>query len=889
MSTEFITYSASRILLCLRLLCLSLCTLTAVAQEPRSLIIINSIDDKEQWVDDLSEAIILHAAAIPGIECSIVDFNSSYATDSVAFGVLTDDIIDNVGDRKPSYVVMIGNLAFNMCPAIKKAWGDVPILLVSRMKGVAPIGDYYGESNPLQPLGEFRLNSRMGGDYNFTAIVVPCLYGPTVDMIHGLLPGLKELVFVSDGMSYNRHTAEGISDYVQRSYPEVTFKWVNTYDDGSAERYFGDKSEHTAVLISTMGRNDRVTHISVNTRTSDIRLVSFSENPVFSLSRTSLGYGAVGGVYPLIADINARAVEVLDAMFAGRDMRTIPMRTIDRYETMVNYLSLEKYHLDADRCPGGTVFIDRPMPFVERYIWPLAIGLSLILLGLVIFVWQMRDRRKAIRIHNRSIAFLRYMPVPYAATKIRFDREGNMVEFEYKMKNDAYDLIVESNRIEGSPSLLFPADFILPKVKELLQTGEPVTFQYHFTATDTFFTFILRLAVDSNLDSSRGAKIIDVFALDYTNLHHIERMQRSLARRLDVTLESARRDPFTFDISAGKVVYDRYVRVGDTDTRRHEILDFNSRLELVHPDDRHLFTELIYDRTPQDGARFEFEYRQKKRQDSVDYDVWMEISGSIEKFDKYGRPVKLIGSLHDITKRKRREMQMAEALERAEESDALKSSFLSNISHEIRTPLNAILGFSDVLTQAEDKEERVKFCNIIKRNSRQLLALIDDVMDMAKIEANMVDLNYAYTDINALMRDMRDEYAGKVAKGVTLSFDPGASDCVVSVDPVRLRQVFGQLVDNACKFTSKGTIIMGYDLLKSGGLYFYVKDSGKGISADIIGKVFDRFFKDDPFVPGTGLGLPICKKIIEKMGGSIGVNSDGPGKGATFWFTLNNE
>lgn len=883
MSMLFITYHVSRALRCLGLLCLWLCAFAVSAQDSRNLLILNSIDYTEQWVDDLTQTIILHAAAAPGIECRIVDFNSSCASDSVEFETFADDVVRNVAGSAPSYVVMIGNLAFNMCPAVRRAWGDVPILLVTRVKGVLPVSDFSGGSDQLLPLGEFRLNSRSGGNYNFTAIVVPSMYGPTVDMIHGLMPHLRELVFVTDGMPYNRLTADELSEYVQRRFPDMAFKWVSTYDAGAAEGCFEDRSGHTAVLVSTMGHSDRAPHIHLNARTNDLRLISFSQNPVFSLTSTGLGYGAVGGVFPLTDDINARAIEVLDSMFAGSDMRTIPIRTIDRCEPVVNYPALEKYHLDADECPDGTVFVGRTLSFVERYNWPLAVSLVVLVLGLVIIIVVMYFRRKDTRIHNRSIAFLRDMPVPYAATKIRFDADGNVVDFEYKMTNEAYDRIVEANRVEGSPSLIFPVDFILPKVQELLQTGETVSFPYHFPATDTYYTFILRLAVDSSFDLSPRAKIMDVFALDYTSLHHIEQKQRLLARRLDVTLESARRDPFSFDISAGKMVYDRYVRVGDTDTRRHEILDFRSRLELVHPDDHHLFTDLIYDRTPQDGTRFEFEYR-RRRPDSDEYDEWIEVSGSIEEFDNFGRPRRIIGSLHDITKRKRREAQIAEALERAEESDAMKSSFLANMGHEFRTPLNALIGFSEVLSGASDSKERERFCEIINSNAHLLLDLINDVMDLAKIEANMVELSYARTDINALLRDIRDEFAGRVAKGVSLSFDPGVEMCVAQVDPVRLGQVLRQLVDNACKFTARGSIVLGYDILKSGTIYFYVKDTGRGISPDVIGKVFERFYKHDPFVPGTGLGLTICKKIVENMGGTIGVDSDG--HGSTFWFTL---
>lgn len=861
--------------------------MVARAEESKSLMIINSFDYKEPWVDDLTQAVILHTAKYPDVECSIVDINSETATDSIAFRTLTDEFIAGVGDHKPSYVVMIGNMAFNMRRAIQKVWGDVPILLVTKLGGIAPLGDYSGAADRLRTLGEFRLDKRGADNYNFTAIVVPSFYDETLQMMSGLIPDMNELVFISDSLFYNRIAATTISAYIERNMPGVTFRWLSSSrENADAVRpYFENKNPRTGVLVSTMIHNNETAYGTVYSGTDDIRLVSNSRNPVFAVSRSGLKYGVLGGVYPVVSEVSENAVAILDRMFAGEDMRDIPICRITRNEAVVMYPVLERYSLDADMCPPGTIFVDRPKNFIERHSWSTMLVVSALLLAIVIIISQIRYRRNNSRILNRNKTFIRNLPMPYAATHVCFDDKGGILGFEYRMKNEAYQQIIDSNRIEGSASMLFPSDFICPKVEQLLSTREPVIFTYHFKDTDTYYTFILRLAENSSFDRSPDSKLIDVFALGFTDLHRSERRLRMLARRLDVTLEAAGRNPFTFEVSEGQVVYDSYIRNGNEKVRRNVRLDFDARMDLVHPDDRHLFTELIYDRKAKDDDKFGFEYRIKNNSSDDDY-TWMEISGLIEKFDKYGRPARLIGSLRVITSRKQREQEMAEALRRASESDAMKSTFLANISHEIRTPLNAIVGFSNVLAQTDDKAERMKFCDIIDRNNTQLLALIDDVVDLAQIEGNMVELSYADTDITRLMEEVRDVYQGKTKPGVTLELATPAQRCVANVDSLRLKQVLGHMLSNSCKFTNNGCISMGYDILDEGALYFSVKDSGRGIPADEIGKVFDRFFKGDPFVPGSGLGLPICKKIIEKMGGRIGVMSDGEGKGSTFWFSI---
>ena len=263
----------------------------------------------------------------------------------------------------------------------------------------------------------------------------------------------------------------------------------------------------------------------------------------------------------------------------------------------------------------------------------------------------------------------------------------------------------------------------------------------------------------------------------------------------------------------------------------------------------------------------------------------MEVNASISKFDGNQRPEELIGSLLLITARKQQEANLIAAKEAAKESDRLKSAFLANMSHEIRTPLNAIVGFSNLLTTTEDEEKKQKFINIIENNNQLLLQLIGDILDLAKVEANTLEFIYKPTDLNELVRGIEETMRTKVQHGVVLNYTLGAADCCIKTEPNRLSQVLINLLTNACKFTSKGSVTFGYEV-QDNEIYFFVRDTGCGISKEGQARIFQRFTKLNAFAQGTGLGLSISKSIIEKMKGRIGVESKGEGKGSTFWFTI---
>lgn len=267
-------------------------------------------------------------------------------------------------------------------------------------------------------------------------------------------------------------------------------------------------------------------------------------------------------------------------------------------------------------------------------------------------------------------------------------------------------------------------------------------------------------------------------------------------------------------------------------------------------------------------------------------------------FDINGSVLGVLGISTDITERKRYEKALVEALEKAEESDKLKSAFLANMSHEIRTPLNGIIGFSKYLRNFPDtsRDETLKFLNIICNSADHLLNLINDIIDISKIEVGQLKIAPESINLNALLNEIYTFYYSAnpdlSKRGVSFRITTSLSDAESSivVDKVRLRQVLNNLIGNALKFTREGSVEFGYELTTDKNyVRFFVKDTGIGISKDKVELIFQRFRQADVDITkkfgGTGLGLAISKSLVDLMGGNIWVDSQ-PEIGSTFYFTL---
>lgn len=262
---------------------------------------------------------------------------------------------------------------------------------------------------------------------------------------------------------------------------------------------------------------------------------------------------------------------------------------------------------------------------------------------------------------------------------------------------------------------------------------------------------------------------------------------------------------------------------------------------------------------------------------------WTRINVMRNPLNNDPSKIEMVCVNYDITELKETEKNLIEAKNKAEVSDRLKSAFLANMSHEIRTPLNAIVGFSNLIAETEDPDERREYVAIVQENNELLLKLISDILDLSKIEAGTLEFNDVEFDVNQMCQEIVRSLSLKVLdKPVELRFGDHLPECRLVGDKTRITQVLINFINNALKFTREGSVTLGYRCDDGMMLTFYVEDTGTGIPEQE--SVFERFVKLNSFVQGTGLGLAISKSIVEQMGGRIGLNSE-PGKGSCFWFT----
>ena len=303
----------------------------------------------------------------------------------------------------------------------------------------------------------------------------------------------------------------------------------------------------------------------------------------------------------------------------------------------------------------------------------------------------------------------------------------------------------------------------------------------------------------------------------------------------------------------------------------------------MHPEDRKRFLD-FYDEV-RDGKRRHFQGEMRIRRPGTKNEWnWVSSNVMVTNYKPEENEIEIIGINYDITELKETEAELIQARDKAEMMDRLKSAFLANMSHEIRTPLNAIVGFSDLLVETEELEERQEYIKIVRENNELLLQLISDILDLSKIEAGTFEFTNGDVDVYLLCEDIVRSMRMKAKEEVELVLDNHLPVCHVISDRNRIHQVISNFVNNAMKFTSEGSIHVGYQL-KDSELEFYVEDTGIGIEKEQLPHIFERFVKLNSFVHGTGLGLSICQSIVEQLGGRIGVDSE-KGKGSRFWFTI---
>ena len=300
-----------------------------------------------------------------------------------------------------------------------------------------------------------------------------------------------------------------------------------------------------------------------------------------------------------------------------------------------------------------------------------------------------------------------------------------------------------------------------------------------------------------------------------------------------------------------------------------------------HPDDRALLIRFLDD--ARNGLTTQLSKEMRVLREDGTY-TWTHVNLLVKKYAPQDRIIEIISINYDITELKRTEEMLVKARDKAEASDRLKSAFLANMSHEIRTPLNAIVGFSSLLTSTENAAEKELYNSLIGHNNKLLLNLINDVIDLSKIESGYLELRPDWVNLTELLDESVAEYAHQVPSGVELLTNYPAHDSLVELDRLRIKQILSNFLSNALKNTTTGHVEVFYEVDHQ-SVRIGVKDTGRGIPQNMLEKIFERFEKLDSFAQGAGLGLPICKLIVEKMNGRILVDSQ-LGIGTTFIIEL---
>ena len=395
----------------------------------------------------------------------------------------------------------------------------------------------------------------------------------------------------------------------------------------------------------------------------------------------------------------------------------------------------------------------------------------------------------------------------------------------------------------------------------------------------------LKEEISQHAKNGEGMRANEGDLCENVTVKRTERFLTDNVARLSLMLEAGNVFPWYADIASGKIeIGDELFKAYGVDRKefQDDFFSIATFVASIYPDDRGIFEAIYNNLLAGESCKIGLELRLDLL-NTGEY-KWVDLKGVAQEFDERGKVTKVLCFIADIQKRRDDEQALIEAKQRAEESDRLKSAFLANVSHEIRTPLNAIVGFSEVIAHTEGECEREEYLDIVKANSNLLLHLINDILDLSRIESGKMEFIDENIQMDELCEELRQMHQMRIKNDVKVIFERPAVSLTIVSDSHRLRQLYSNLISNAIKYTEKGSITLGYKL-KGNMMEGYVRDTGSGIPVEKLNNVFGRFEKLDLLKQGFGLGLSICKSILDKMGGKIWVESE-LGVGSCFYFSI---
>lgn len=885
-----------KLLLCVCILVVFSCNCMATHVEnctdkENYVLILNSYNESSPWSNSITTPIVHKLSEIENLDAYIEHLSLFMVGDSARLGKFKEALLSRYGTTPPRLLILLGSMSMIFREEIKEIWGGIPTIVC----GADPYvynEEFYRLRDTVTP-NERTHMQELAKEYNFTYMHTPVYLDESIKLMKQMIPDMKKLIFLGDDIYPNPEYDKQLREIIKEKYPQLNYQYISSRTNSLHQLYntVRKTDKHTGILISTWFTES---FTSKSLLLNAYRSLSSISAPLFTIRYAGMDDGGMVGGYMYNEQVfSQQLLKTIDEILAGKKASDIPFYEPKEAHPTFNYTRLVNKGLDPELCPDDTVFYDKPINFLDKYKW-------IILIVFIAFIWvavaqqkriQMlkalkRAQQNEIETNKQYTNLVDNMPILYMKEQVIWDNEGKIVDSIYQDVNRHFErcFFKKTEVIGKKASEIFPESLteFTHFMEITLKEKKSITFPYYFKAINTFYDVVLNCSTEPDT--------IDVFCMDSTELHNAQQMLSATNHKLSMALEVANIVPWKWNLKDHTILCDLNRPVvmaampGDISEDQLSVSDDQYFAKIIK-EDRARVIQAYHDLANGKTEKVKEEYRVLANDGKRWKIDWVEAQAAVETRDENGKPLTLVGSSLVISERKKMEDELLSAKDRAEESNRLKSAFLANMSHEIRTPLNAIIGFSNILASAEEEQEKQEYINIIESNNTLLLQLISDILDLSKIEAGTLEFSYSNVELNDIISEIESvaQYRTK-ANGIELVAEKALPSLRIKTEKNRLMQVLNNLLNNATKFTSQGSITFGYEL-RDKQLYFYVKDTGCGIPADKVDSIFGRFVKLNSFVQGTGLGLSICQTIVEHMGGHIGVESE-EGKGSTFWFII---
>ena len=855
---------------------------------PEYVLLLNTYTETVPWIRTLSHRISeFLAEEKPGVSFFTEDMNLFIFDTREEIGEYSRNLFEKYRKRPPKALLVLGCGAWStLRDSLANRWPDVPVLLCAEFDFLGP-AERVIRKEPVPENEKIALSDEVRSHPNLHVIYNPRYIRETLEIMNRIHPEMDRLFFVSDNRYISAESRKIVRETLERHFPNVRpqFLTEGEISTDSLLLTLQTADPSTGVLFFTWFQQQYQSGNTILSTNLYSTIGSFCPQPIFTLFDHGNNDTRAGGVIIPVDTLTQRVEAALIPILEGRGAEIPTEQSGGNPLPILNYQNLVDKGVPERFLPEEAVYLFKPVSLLARYKYGITSVATLLVTVFVFLFLRNRHERKELRLLSKYHSLFDTMPIVFIQIELLREAHGQYTDAIIREVNPTFVQVfgpAETAIGKRFSELDDPKRHeFLDVCRLILSSGKKTVYPRCFENRNRYYDVLIAPAEEKNR--------LNLFYIDNTELRKTQQQLQTTNHKLSLAFEVANIIPWKWDLKHKTILCDVNKPIGPEGlpTGDDEIFSVPEAeyFATICKDDRRKVKQAYLDLIEGRTTKVMEEYRVlTHREHALKYE-WVEAKATVDRRDADGRPATLIGSLLVITERKTLEEDLISAKEQAEESNRLKSKFLANMSHEIRTPLNAIVGFSNMLATVDESAEKQEYIDIIETNNALLLQLINDILDLSKIEAGTLEFVDSDFDLNHLLSNIERSTKLKAAeKAIVVSFSEPETGCRIHSEKNRLNQVLTNLLNNAVKFTARGSIRFGYRILPDDMLRFFVTDTGCGIPREKQQSVFNRFVKLDNFTQGSGLGLSICQTIVRNMGGEIGVESE-VNAGSTFWFT----